>query len=81
MLAGADLPEAVDPSSAVVDAMPVAMPEPEPVILAAHPEAAASPAAGEPPPGTSSPAPKAATEDVLGDLESWLNSLHDKPSE
>ena len=83
MLAGADLPEAVDTSSAVVDAMPVAMPEPEaePVVLAAHAEAAASPVAVEPPPGTNSPAPKAATEDVLGDLESWLNSLHDKPNE
>jgi hypothetical protein len=42
--------------------------------------------APEPPPQTPSeqvePVPHAAgTEDVLGDLESWLNTLHDKPTE
>jgi hypothetical protein len=35
------------------------------------------------PPATAGPAsvPTAATEDVLGDLENWLNTLHDKSAE
>jgi Tetratricopeptide repeat len=40
-------------------------------------------AATEPPPASELPAaaPTAASEDVLGDLESWLNTLHDKSTE
>lgn len=39
--------------------------------------------AAEPPPAAETPAeaPAAAREDVLGDLESWLNTLHDKSNE
>lgn len=51
--------------------------EPAPAVVAAL----------EPPPAGVSdspvpaPAPVAASEDVLGDLESWLNTLHDKSTE
>ena len=81
MLESVDLPE---PTEVPVEAPPAAVVEVD---------AQAEPIAEDVAPGTVEPAlvdapqaeasaePKPANEDVLGDLESWLNTLHDKSAE
>lgn len=64
--------EAMDLAASISEAAPLAQ---------ARPDALDPPAASVPVEGDAAPAPKAAGEDVLGDLESWLNTLHDKSQE
>ncbi len=82
MLESVDLPE---PAEVPVEAPPAA--------AVVEVDAQAEPIAEDVAPGTVEPAlvdapqaeasaePKPANEDVLGDLESWLNTLHDKSAE
>lgn len=78
MLAGSELPDVLEGGDAASDADPVPV-----AALSVEPlaDASAEPVAAEPAPSPDAPAPKAASEDVLGDLESWLNTLHDKSAE
>jgi len=72
------LPESVEPVAVADDTLAAALAD----LTSFEPAAAV-----EPPPASVSdapvpaPAPVAASEDVLGDLESWLNTLHDKSTE
>lgn len=75
----ADVPETLESGPVAVDALQATLED-----LTAHADAPApAESAVTPPPVAAAPAvaPPAASEDVLGDLESWLNTLHDRSTE
>ncbi|MBL8135530.1 MAG: tetratricopeptide repeat protein [Acidobacteria bacterium] len=77
--AAPELPEFPETASVAADTLSAALAD----LTALDVVPGMAEAATEPPPASDVPAaaPTSAGEDVLGDLESWLNTLHDKSTE